>query len=258
MSEAQRQAVLLKQANASLSDQKAQSAEDARRMTALNQQVAELRKQIGALQDAIGAAAAKDSAQSVQVANLGKDLNAALARAAMAEKKLREAEAAKAAKLAAENQNLEKYRSEFFGRLRSVLGNVPGVKVVGDRFVFSSEVLFPVGSATLSPEGQAQIQKVVQTLDQVKGDIPAGIPWILRVDGHTDNLPITGNGQFKDNWELSQARALSVVEYMINQLGFPPNRLAAAGFGQYQPVNPADTPEARAQNRRIELKLTER
>ena len=127
-----------------------------------------------------------------------------------------------------------------------------------DRFVFSSEVLFNPGSADLAPEGTAQIAQVVATLKEVADQIPPSINWIIRVDGHTDNVPISGSGPFADNWELSQGRALSVVKYMQYQLGFPPNRLAATGFGEYQPVASGDSPEARAQNRRIELKLTER
>jgi chemotaxis protein MotB len=153
---------------------------------------------------------------------------------------------------------LAKYRSEFFGQLSKLLADQPGVRVVGDRFVFSSEVLFQQGAADLAPEGQAQIAQVVQTLQRVVPDIPAGLNWIIRVDGHTDDVPLSGTGDFYDNWELSQARALSVVRYMTDVLGFAPDRLAAAGFGQYQPVVVGNSPEARAQNRRIELKLTER
>ncbi len=257
MTEAQRQATLLAQAQATLADRQAKSTEDARSIEALNQQVAALRQQVAGLQSVLGEAKEKDKASDVRIQSLGSDLNAALARAAIAEQKLRQAQEAEVKRLAAENQNLEKYRSEFFGRLREVLGDREGVKIVGDRFVFSSEVLFPTGSATLSDGGKAQIARVKAILDEVKDQIPPGIDWIIRVDGHTDDVPITG-GAFADNWELSQARALSVVEFMIDDLGFPPGRLAATGFGQWQPVNPADTPEARAQNRRIELKLTER
>ena len=132
------------------------------------------------------------------------------------------------------------------------------MRVVGDRFVFSSEVLFNPGSADLAPEGKAQIAEVVKILDEVAGKIPPAINWIIRVDGHTDNVPLLGTGEFKDNWQLSQARALSVVRFMQSDLGFPPERLAATGFGEYQPVAAGDSAEARAQNRRIELKLTER
>ena len=132
------------------------------------------------------------------------------------------------------------------------------IQIVGDRFVFSSEVLFELGSADLAAEGRAQITNVVGILREVSDRIPDDIDWILRVDGHTDNLALAPGAEFADNWELSQARALSVVRFMTDTLGFPPERLAATGFGEYRPVNNANTPEARAQNRRIELKLTER
>jgi chemotaxis protein MotB len=119
-------------------------------------------------------------------------------------------------------------------------------------------VLFPQGSAELSDAGRGEVAKVAEILRRIADDIPPGIDWIIRVDGHTDDLPLSGLGEFRDNWELSQARALSVVRTMSNDLGIPPNRLAANGFGEYQPINPEATPAARAQNRRIELKLTER
>ncbi|GAB5433039.1 MAG: hypothetical protein EpisKO_24090 [Epibacterium sp.] len=154
-----------------------------------------------------------------------------------------------------EAKDLEQYRSEFFGQLRSVLGNQEGVRIEGDRFVFASEVLFALGSAELSEAGKAEIAKVARILQNVAAAIPDDINWIIRVDGHTDNQRFVGAGKYADNWELSQGRALSVVRYMIDELGIPPGRLAANGFGEFQPVNPADTPEARAQNRRIELKL---
>jgi len=132
------------------------------------------------------------------------------------------------------------------------------VRVVGDRFVFSSEVFFSAGAANLAPEGRAQIAKVVATLNEVAGEIPDSIDWIIRVDGHTDDVPLSGFGQFQDNWELSQARALAVVRFMQDDLGFPPGRMAATGFGEWRPVAAGGSPEALAQNRRIELKLTER
>ena len=142
--------------------------------------------------------------------------------------------------------------------MRDLLEGRDEIQVVGDRFVFSSEVLFELGSAELSEAGQAQITNVVRILREVSDRIPPDIDWILRVDGHTDNLALSPGADFADNWELSQARALSVVRFMTDQLGFPPERLAATGFGEYRPVSRANTPEARAQNRRIELKLTER
>jgi chemotaxis protein MotB len=132
------------------------------------------------------------------------------------------------------------------------------VRIEGDRFVFSSEVLFAPASADLSPEGRQEIAKVAQILSGVVDDIPPEIDWVIRVDGHTDNLPLSGLGKFSDNWELSQGRALSVVKYMVDALGIPPDRLAANGFGEFQPVARGDTEEARAQNRRIELKFTEK
>jgi len=129
---------------------------------------------------------------------------------------------------------------------------------VGDRFVFSSEVLFEPAEAELEEAGKREIAKVVEILRNVADDIPEGIDWVLQVDGHTDDVPLIPGARFEDNWELSQARALSVVRYLVDSLGFPPDRLSANGYGEYQPINPADTPEARAQNRRIELKLTTR
>lgn len=257
LTDAERQSALLSQAQEALSARDDKVQEDARRMQALNLTMAALRQQITDLQSVVGEANARDADNRAKLDLKGSELNTALARAALAEKKLREAEAAEVVRLAAENKRLEKYRSDFFGRLRDVLSDRDGIRIVGDRFVFSSEVLFDVGSAALSPGGRAQIAKVKAILDEVSGEIPPGVDWIIRVDGHTDDVPITG-GAFRDNWQLSQARALSVVEYMIHDLGFPPQRLAATGFGEWQPIDPADTPEARAKNRRIELKLTER
>jgi chemotaxis protein MotB len=194
----------------------------------------------------------------VQLESLGSELNTALAQVASEQRRRAELEAAEAARLEAENRDLARFRSEFFGELSTLLAGREGVRVVGDRFVFSSEVLFNPGSADLAPEGRAQIAGVVRTLDDVRQKIPAEIDWIIRVDGHTDNVPLSGGGAFADNWELSQARALSVVRFMQDELGFPPDRMAATGFGEYRPVAEGDTPEARALNRRIELKLTER
>ncbi len=264
LTEAEERAALLAAANAELADERALSAESQRRVQVLNEQVAELRTQLSSLQSLLDEAASRDEAAQVRIETLGSQLNVALARVASEERRRAELEEAErlrleeeARRLAEEARNLESYRSEFFGALRAILGDVEGVQIVGDRFLFSSEVLFPSGSPELLPEGRAQIAQVAQILSQVSEEIPPGIDWILRVDGHTDNIPV-GGGVFADNWELSQARALSVVRYMVNDLGFPPERLAATGFGEYRPVNTADTPEARAENRRIELKLTER
>ena len=258
MSEAEREAALLAQAQRLLAEEKDKSTEAQRAQALLNQQVAALRNQLGQLQALLDDSKERESAASIQVQSLGSDLNAALARAAAEERRRRQLEEAERLRLEAEAQDLQKYRSEFFGRLRDLLGNQPGVQVVGDRFVFASEVLFPPGSATLSAAGQGEVAKVASILQTVAEEIPEGIDWVIQVNGHTDNVPLSGLGEFADNWELSQARALSVVRYMSGSLGIPPNRLSANGFGEYNPVNTADTEEARAQNRRIELKFTEK
>lgn len=249
---------LLATARALIAGQRERSTEADRRVALLNEQIASLRGQLGTLQALLDAAESRDTEAKVQIEALGGRLNSALAQVAAEQKRRAEMEAAERARLEAENQNLERFRSEFFGQLREVLAGREGVRIVGDRFVFSSEVLFSPGSASLSPEGRAQIAGVVGTLDDIAAQIPPGIDWIIRVDGHTDNLPLSGTGAFRDNWELSQARALSVVRYMQDGLGFAPQHLAATGFGEWQPVAPGDGPEARALNRRIELKLTER
>lgn len=258
MSAAEERAALLSEAQKSLSVSKAKSEESERAQELLNQQVAALRDQLGQLQALLDDSKEREAASDVQMQSLGQDLNAAIARVAAEEKRRREAEEEKNKLLEAQKQDLEKYRSEFFGRLRDVLGSQEGVRIEGDRFVFSSEVLFALGQATLSTSGKNEIAKVAEILRKVVGDIPEGIDWIIRVDGHTDDVPIRGSADFADNWELSQARALSVVRYMIDYLGLPPDRLAANGFGQYQPVTEGDSPEARALNRRIELKFTEK
>lgn len=230
----------------------------AREVELLNQQIAALRSQLGSLQQVLDEAEARDAEAQVQLDSLGTQLNSALAQVAAEQKRRAELEEAERRRLEAEKADLERFRSEFFGQLSSLLQGREGVRVVGDRFVFSSEVLFNPGSADLAPEGRTQIAGVVQILNEVRAEIPEGIDWIIRVDGHTDNIPLSGTGEFRDNWELSQARALSVVRFMQAELGFPPERLAATGFGEYRPVAVGDSAEARAQNRRIELKLTER
>ncbi|MEP0960590.1 MAG: peptidoglycan -binding protein [Roseobacter sp.] len=270
--QAQRRAALLDQAKDALIDQEQISTQAQRQAELLNQQVAALRSQLGSLQALLDDAKERDDAQQVQLQSLGSELNTALARVATEERRraqLEEAERtrleaeaavleAEAERLSAETKNLEQFRSEFFGRLRDLLGNQAGVRIEGDRFVFSSEVLFETARADLSLEGQQEVGKVAEIISGVAGEIPPEIDWVIRVDGHTDDLPLSGAGRFADNWELSQARALSVVRYMSEQLGIPPDRLAANGFGQYQPVANESTPEARAQNRRIELKFTEK
>lgn len=256
---------LLALANQALEQEEAKSADSLRKLALLNEQVGALRTQLATLQGVLDAAADADADAQVQIDALGSQLNTALARAASEERKRRQLEEAERIRLEAEaealraqSRDLESYRSEFFGRLRDILAERDGVQVVGDRFVFSSEVLFEPGSADLAFAGQRQIASIAAILRSVSAEIPPEIDWIIRVDGHTDNIPLSGQGLYADNWELSQARALSVVRYMTDFLGLPPNRLAANGFGEYQPINPADTPAARAQNRRIELKLTER
>ena len=271
-SETDEQAALLALANEELAAQEALSAESQRQVALLNEQITELRTQVGNLQSLLNLAEDADREAQVQIETLGAQLNTALARVVSEERQRRaleeaerirlEAETARleeeAERLAAEAEDLSRFKSDFFGQLREVLEGQDRVRIEGDRFIFNSEVLFEPGSATLSPAGEAEIASIADLLQNIATDIPSGIDWIIRVDGHTDNIPVNRNGRFADNWELSQARALSVVRFMSEQLGFDQRRLAANGFGEFQPINPLDTPEARAQNRRIELKLTER
>ena len=202
----------------------------------LNQQIAALRRQLGALEQALEVSEKKDKDSQSRLTDLGQRLNVALAQRV---------------------QELSRYRSDFFGRLRSILGNRPDIRVVGDRFVFQSEVFFDSGAAVLRPEGRAELDQLATALIELEKKIPSGINWVLRVDGHTDTRPVTGNSSFKSNWELSAARAISVVQYLISK-GISPQRLVAAGFGEFQPIDPGSTEEAFSRNRRIELKLTER
>lgn len=258
MSDAERAALLKATAQKALENQKQISDRNAEKVALLNAQVAALRTQLNELQAVLDAAQAKDADAKVQVEALGSQLNAALAQVAAEQKRRAALEEAARRKAEAEKKDLEKYRSEFFGRMSQLLAGRTGVRVVGDRFVFSSEVLFQPGSADLSEEGKAQIARVAQTFRDLTAEIPREIDWLLQVNGFTDDTPLSGQGQFRDNWALSQGRALSVVRYMITDLGFPPNRLAAAGYGEFSPVAPGNSAEARAANRRIELKLTER
>jgi chemotaxis protein MotB len=247
--------------------------------TILNVRLAQLRRQMGQLQALLEVSEQKDIDSKVKLQNMGNRLNAALARAVAQERKTRKLEEAERKRLEDEKmrlekeqlrleeekkilsettEDLEKYKSEFFGRLREVLSKREGVRVVGDRFVFSSEVLFAAGQAKLSRDGQKEITKVGHILNEIMIEIPKNIDWIIRIDGHTDSTPIKNSEFFEDNWDLSQARALSVVRFMISELDIPPHRLAANGFGEFQPINRDTSFEAKAQNRRIELKLTER
>ena len=159
--------------------------------------------------------------------------------------------------LAQRVQELSRYRSDFFGKLRDILGNRPDIRVVGDRFVFQSEVFFDSGQAVLRPEGRAELDKLASALIDLEKQIPSEINWVLRVDGHTDVRPLTSNSPFKSNWELSAERSISVVQYLISK-GVSPQRLVAAGFGEFQPIDTGTTDEAYSRNRRIELKLTEK
>jgi chemotaxis protein MotB len=205
------------------------------RLALLNRQMAALREQLAQLSAVLETSEALSKKQKVQIANLGKRLNAALA---------------------TKVQELSRYRSEFFGRLREVLGRQPGVRIVGDRFVFQSEVLFASGSAELGEEGKEQLGRLADTLREISTKIPKDIDWILRIDGHTDKVPIN-TAQFPSNWELSSARAISVVKFLKSR-EIPANRLVAAGFGEHQPLDNRDDEIGYRRNRRIELKLTQR
>lgn len=202
----------------------------------LNQQIAAMRRQLSQISALLDDSEARNRTSETQVADLGRRLNTALAQKV---------------------QELSKYRSEFFGRLRQILSQRSDILVVGDRFVFQAEVLFPKGSAELNPAGQTEMAKLAAALKQLETEIPVDLPWVLRVDGHTDNDPILVAAKFASNWELSSARAIAVVKFLISQ-GVSPNHLVAAGFGEFQPLAPGNTEEAKSENRRIELKLTER
>lgn len=200
----------------------------------LNQQLAALRTQIAALENALEASEARDTESRTQIADLGRRLNLALAQRV---------------------QDLARYRSDFFGRLRQILEGRADVRVVGDRFVFQSEVLFSAGQATIATEGLPELDALADAILQLEAEIPPDINWVLRIDGHTDKRPIS-NARFPSNWELSAARAISVAEYLVSK-GVAPARLVAAGFGEFAPLDPADNDEAYRRNRRIEFKLTE-
>jgi len=211
-------------------------AESARAQVALaNRQMAALREQLSRISEALDVAERKATEQGVQISAMGKRLNSALA---------------------TKVQELSRYRSEFFGRLREVLGNQPGIRVVGDRFVFQSEVLFASASANLGKDGKTQLKQLATTLHEITKRIPVDIDWILRIDGHTDDIPIS-NWKFPSNWELSTARAISVVKFLIKE-GISANRLVAAGFGEFRPLDQAKDEVANRRNRRIEMKMTQR
>ncbi|MGF1616044.1 MAG: peptidoglycan -binding protein [Gammaproteobacteria bacterium] len=203
-------------------------------ITLLNHQIAALREQLSQLSSALALSETTVADQKLEIAELGQRLNLALADKV---------------------EELGRYRSEFFGRLREVLGQRADIQIVGDRFLLQSELLFASGAAELGPEGQEHLRELANTLKDIAQEIPADIEWILSVAGHTDRRPIR-TAQFPSNWELSTARALSIAKYLIGQ-GIPPHRLSAAGFGEFRPVDPANTAEAYRRNRRIEIKLTQ-
>jgi chemotaxis protein MotB len=220
---------------ADLAKQKSISNEALSKVDLLNQQLVALRRQIAALSDALDASEKKSTESDKTIKDLGARLNTALAQ---------------------QVQELKRYRSDFFGRLRELLKGRKDIRVVGDRFVFESEVLFPSGSATLTTEGMAAMDQIAEAIVELQKEIPPDIDWALQINGHTDARPIS-NPLYPSNWELSTARASSVVKYLVLR-GVPPDRLVAAGYGEFQPVDPGNTEEAYQKNRRIELKLTNR
>ncbi len=227
--------VLLRDKLSALESAQKVTAEQRAQIEVLNQQIKALRDQLSAIQKALEISEASAKEQKVQIADLGKKLNLALA---------------------GKVQELARYRSEFFGKLREILGDRPDIRVVGDRFVFQSEVLFDSGSADLGDDGKTQLAALAKTLIDIGKQIPPNIDWVLRVDGHTDKRPIN-TAAFPSNWELSTQRALSVVRFLISE-GVAPQHLAATGFGEFQPLDSGDDEVAYRRNRRIELKLTER
>jgi chemotaxis protein MotB len=220
---------------AQLSDEKKLGDSARAQIALLNQQIDQLKSQLASIATSLDLQQQQDKAKDAQIANLGQKLNVALA---------------------AKVEELTQYRSEFFGKLRTLLENRSGITVVGDRFVFQSEVLFPVGSADLTQAGTAQMTALAVTIKDIAAEIPSDLNWVLRVDGHTDPQPVKG-GQFVSNWELSAARAITVVKLLIAD-GVPAEHLAATAFGEYQPFGPGDTSDAYAKDRRIELRLTDR
>lgn len=219
-----------------LSDQRRVSSTAQRQVALLNQQIAQLRIQLATVERALEISETEIRDQRVQIADLGSRLNVALA---------------------TKVEELSRYRSEFFGRLREVLAGRSDVSVEGDRFVIQSGVLFGSGSAALGPEGQQQVGDLAALLLEITSEIPPDVNWILRIDGHTDKRPVRATSPFQSNWELSAARAITVAQSLI-QNGVAADRLAAAGFGEFHPIDPAENAQAYLRNRRIELKLTER
>lgn len=201
----------------------------------LNAQIAALRAQLASIQEALEIAEAQDAANQLVIEDLGARLNLALQERV---------------------EELSRYRSDFFGRLSEILGDREDIRIVGDRFVFQSEVLFAVGAAEIDAGGREQLIQLAAAIRQLETEIPEDIDWILQVNGHTDRQPMQPGAQFASNWELSAARAISVVNLLIAE-GVSPDHVAAAGYGEFQPLEEGDSPEIYARNRRIELKLTE-
>jgi chemotaxis protein MotB len=222
-------------ANTALDAERAATSRALTQVDLLNQQISAMRRQLAALEEALAASESRDRESQTRIADLGSRLNVALAQRV---------------------QELSRYRSDFFGRLRQILGNRADIRIVGDRFVLQSEVLFPVGQAVLRPEAAGELDRIAAAVLDLAREIPPDIPWVLRVDGHTDARPIQ-SPQFPSNWALSASRAISVVQYLVTK-GIPPQRLVAAGFGEFQPLEFGTSDEAYSRNRRIELKLTER
>jgi len=209
--------------------------EQADELALLNQQIAALNEQLRRLSTTLEEYEARDEEQKAEIANLGRRLNQALA---------------------SEVARLAVYRSDFFAALLEALEGRSDVRVVGDRFVFETDVLFASGSAELNPAGMDQLSKIAEAINEISGDIPDDIDWLIRVDGHTDRRPII-TAEYPSNWHLSADRAISVVNFFVYE-GVPANRLTAAGFGEHQPISTGRNEAALAQNRRIELKLTSR
>ena len=248
----------LREARLRLSVQEEKAKASMKDVANLTLQTNTLKERIKELTAILDATIQKDFSNDVEIKSLGAKLNAALAKVASEQKMRAQLEEKERKRLESETKKLREYRSVFFGRLKNILGDIEGIDVVGDRFVFSSEVLFDRGSADIGVAGKLQLDAISNVLKDISQKIPQDINWVLRVDGHTDKTPVSQNSIFKDNWELSQARSLSVVKYMINRHQINPKRLSAAGFGEYQPISFSETKDALAKNRRIEFKLTER
>ena len=231
---------------------------DSSRILKLESDAKSLGTRLAELQALLDKSNESDAKKNIQIETLGKNLNAALARVATEQKLRADLEEAERKRIENEAKDLRSYRSEFFGEMKKIMSEIKGIKIVGDRFLFSSEVLFSSASAELNRDGKVQISAVAEKLKKVTDNIPEGIRWILRVDGHTDSLPLISNSQYKDNWELSQARALAVVKFLIEEEEFPADKLAATGFGSHQPLAIGNSPSDFGQNRRIELKITEK